>query len=173
MSPAGPAHSFPSQRILDIPRKFVLGQGGGCGVCIRIHRYTMSKQSGNECTTLDAGKDGWALEKVAGNIMRATCPRHPTQWKSSARESELHWYDMASALQPALAGGAVHALRHARGRAVALQRHHGGRLQAGPHTPAILISKLKVAAAMRLARRAPVAYTERGRGGCEALAPGR
>ena len=31
------------------------GQGGGCGECVRVHRYTMSKQSGKECETLQRG----------------------------------------------------------------------------------------------------------------------
>ena len=105
------------------------------------------------------GKDGWALEKVAGSILRTTVPRaHVIQrivnFFSAFR---IAWYDVAGWHRPALQGGAVHAHRHTRGRTVALQRNHGRRLQAGPHTPAQMISKLKDAAAMRLARRAPVA----------------
>ena len=53
------------------------GQGAGCGECVRVHRYTMSKQSRDEREALHPGRPGHVPARPARSVRRPPAVRRP------------------------------------------------------------------------------------------------
>jgi len=60
-------------------------RGGGCGECVRVHRYTMSKQSGKEDTGSLYGYTGTLRANSQGRMMGRVCTGTPVHYEQTVR----------------------------------------------------------------------------------------